>query len=193
MADGRFAEVVEELQSRTQLAFHGGVVPAAAFATWVRGWHLCRPGMPWSLWQWTDRIVIERDAPAPGDLDYLERGRVFGPEGDLELRRDGDAVRWRFIATPDAVPPSGVVSEDYWAATRGGLSAFERTALLWGTSQGSGVWQDDRVGWASLRYPGNLGAARRVQLRYREYLQGGAVEAVWFLDLVAAPRGTGED
>lgn len=175
---------------RTQLAFRGGVVTTAVdFATWVSAWQLPRPGMPWSLWQWTDRIVIEHEAAMPGDLEYLERGRVFGPEGDLELRRDGDDVRWRFVGAPDVPLPPRSISEDYWAAACHGLRAFERTALLWGTHRSGGNWQDDRVGWASLRYPPTLGEPERVRLRYREYLDGGDVAAVWLLDLAAARSG----
>jgi hypothetical protein len=151
--------------------------------------------MPWSIWQWTDAIPPGHQATQPGDLDYLERGRLFGKQGDLELRREGDRVLWRFIGPaidPDPVPDE-VKTTDYEAAnywdehTERDLRPYERTALLWGADDDrDGRWYEDRVGRADLNYP-EMEGRQVVQVRYIEYLHGGDVEFVRLLGLEPGP------
>lgn len=170
-----------------QLALRGGEFSADRLSAFISAWHLPRAAMPWSLWLWTDDITVGHGAYAPEEVGYIERGHIFGDEGDLELRRDHDRVLWRFVGRPHVVLPEGFDSEDYWTATSTtDLRPYERTALLWGKSTGRDAWGDNRVGWAHLRYPPGLGGCERVQLCYREYLNGGAVEAVWLLRLESA-------
>jgi hypothetical protein len=151
--------------------------------------------MPWSIWQWTDAIDIEHQAAQPGDLDYLERGRVFGEQGDLELRREGDRVLWRFVgpvADPDPVPDD-IKTDEYGAASdrneqaERGLRPYERTALLWGADDdGDGRWFEERVGRARLEYP-TMKGSQVVQVHYVEYLHGGDVKFVQLLRLERGP------
>lgn len=170
------------------LAAWGGAFDALRLGDFLQVWGLPRLEMPWSLWQWTDRIIIERGSVAH-DLDHLERGRVFGPGGDLSLRRDGGRVLWHFVGPADAAPPSGFSFASYWDGREDApIRLRERTALLWGEERRDkdknplGVWYEDRVAAAALKYPLSAGA-RRVQVCYREYLHGGCVELVWLLEL----------
>jgi hypothetical protein len=144
-------------------------------------------GMPWSLWQWTDKIHLGHGEGVPGDLDYLERGRVFGERGDLSLRRDGERFFWHFVGELGTPRPQGFNATDYWKGREDQpVRSRQRTALLWGSREaaephGKTSWYEDRVGQAQLDYP-NVNS-NRVQVRYREYLRGGRVELVWLLDL----------
>jgi hypothetical protein len=170
------------------LAVWGGVFDADRLPDFLATWSLPREGMPYCLWQWTDDIVLQR-GQVPNRLDWLERGRVFGPGGDLSLRRDGGRFLWNFVGPAEMAPPNGFEFADYWDGRADApIRPRERTALLWGEelrddhNHPLGVWHEDRVAAATLEYPG-LRGARRVQLRYCEYLRGGRVELVWLLDL----------
>lgn len=167
------------------LAVWGGESTAERLEDFLQTWALPRSGMPWSLWQWTDRMEMQYEARSPNDLDYLERGRVFGQDGDLELRRDGDRFLWRFVGEAGTALPAGFDSTDYWDGRpdEWRLRPYERTALLWGEDEeGTGCWHEDRVGWAKLEYRGMEGNSV-VQVRYIEYLHGGNVELVRLLRL----------
>jgi hypothetical protein len=179
-----------------ELAVWGGSFTADRLEGFLQVWAFPRQGMLWSLWQWTDEIAIQFDAVQPDGLGFLERGRVFGPDGDLEIRRDphpdGDRFLWRFIGAPETPKPAGFEPDSYWDGQQEKrLRAYERTALLWGSRDaarklGLEGWHEDRVGGAQLNYPHLTG--NRVQLRYVEYLDGSNVELVRFLGLVDGPE-----
>lgn len=174
-----------------QLTVLGGEFPASRLEMFLQAWALPRDGMPWSLWQWTDDIRLDHGAGLPTDLDYLERGRVFGSAGDLELRREQGRFLWRFVGPSTPPPLPGFDVDNYWDHPLAApLRPYERTALLWGNRQAArnlnkAGWHDDRVGWARLDYPNVQG--ERVQVRYREYLRGSRVELVQLLGLEEAP------
>lgn len=181
------------------LAMQGGEFEASRLAEFLASWSLPRARMPWTVWQWTDDIKLEHEAAPPGDLDYLERGRVFGDEGDLELRRDGDRVLWRLVGEPALGAPAVFAGLDYWKGReQQQLRLRERTMLLWGAERrdpggnSTGLWQENRVGWARLAYPPLLTGHRRLRVRYREYLLGGNVELVWLLRLEPYAEGEGD-
>lgn len=179
------------------LVILGGQFPANQIKAFLQLWRLPRRAMPWSLWQWTDDIDMQCDEGMPGDLDYLERGRVFGSEGDLDLRRDGARFLWRFVGQAEAKLPQEITSGDYGAKSfwegreNWRLRPYKRSALLWGSrdaakAHGKSGWHDDRVGWAGLDYPQVDG--NRVQVAYIEYLDGSNVELVRLLGLENAPQ-----
>lgn len=177
------------------LAVWGGEFTADRLKAFLNTWNLPRDGMPWSLWQWTDDIKVQHRAGIPGDLDYLERGRIFGPDGDLELRRDwrrdGDRFLWRFVGETGTRKPQGFDVADYWTGREDKpVRPYQRTALLWGSKEAAKPydktgWHEDRVGRAQLDYPNVNG--NRVQVRYVEYLYGGEVELVRLLCLEDEP------
>lgn len=119
----------------------------------------------------------------PRDLEYLDRARLFGPGGDVELRRDQDRLLWRFVGPPNTKVPSGL-EHDEWASNHP-LVCLERTSLLWGYRSDSGGWFEPRVGHANLRY-GADPSWRAVALRFREYSWAGSVHHVWWRGLVQA-------
>lgn len=185
--------LVEQPVTRQQLAVWGGESPVSELERFLCGWALPRVGMPWSLFQWTDDITIRHNQGLPENLAYLERARIFGPEGDLEVRRSGDLFLWRFAGEPGLPQPAGFDLEEpgFWEAPgRKPLRAYRRRALLWGRRQdararGKAGWHEDRVSQARLEYPGVTGD--RVQVYYIEYLDGGDVELVRYLGLADGP------
>jgi len=167
------------------MAVYFGKFAAALLPEFLGGWQLPQPQMPWALWLWTDNIVLEHQKGIPNDLDYLERGHIFGEAGELTLRRAGDDVRWTFVGT--AILPEEIIAHDapfnaqnYWTSNVNlRLRPYERTALLWGEYMPQiGQWYQARVGRAELAYP-TLAGHTRVQIHYREYLYAGDVALVW--------------
>lgn len=174
-------EVKRPLCGREHLAVWGGTCTEGVLTEFLAGWPLER--MPYRIWESTDRIDFEKDAPAPS-VALLERGRLFGPGGDLELRRESDRFHWRFVGPPDIRPPQGYDTDetDFW--TQHPDAAFhcsEGTVLLWGERRGDG-WQDDRVAAARLDYPAPADS-KRVQVRYNVYSRAGQVDFVWLTGL----------
>jgi hypothetical protein len=180
-------EGTDEIDSGT-LTIINGEFEVQRLEPFLKAWELPREGMPWALWQWTDDIRITYEESMPEDLDYLERGRIFGKVGDLALRRDGARLYWQYIGESEGVPvelSADYGGTDYWDIHEEGwkLRPYERTALLWGEYVPElGHWYEDRVGWARLVYP-TLEDSARVQARYVEYLRGGDVELVRLVGL----------
>jgi len=108
------------------LVIWGGIFPAASLGDFLSAWHsLLIERMPWRMVEFVDRFTILRasvnDAALSDSEKRLERARLFGPAGDLDLRRDRlaptveqrkawgqafadmpegqevDVFRWRFI------------------------------------------------------------------------------------------------
>jgi len=174
-------QVRQPLCGREHLAIWGGTCAEDALIEFLAGWPLER--MPYHIWESTDRIDFEENTPVP-TVALLERGRLFGEEGDLELRREDDRFRWRFVGAPDIRPPQGYDTDDadFWTQhPDAAFHCYEETALLWGERNGDG-WQDDRVASADLDYPVE-GQPERVQIEYRTYSRNGRVEFVWLTGL----------
>ncbi len=174
----------------------GGRVDVNGIECFLAAWDWSQLDMPWRIWEWVSDIAFDYQTgapiPAPGNFRraaWLERVRIFGESGDLELRRDGAYFLWHFVGQANIVVPTGFENVDYWQAypTRS-LACYSRQVMLWGQEirdaedQPRGIWQEDRVGYAQLIYP-QMKGDQRVLLHYNEYLYGDNVEAVWWLGL----------
>jgi hypothetical protein len=145
--------------------------------------------MPFRIWEYASRIEFKRNTP-PDEVNLLERGRLFGEGGDLELRRDGAVFRWGYIGKPGAQPPSGhqPAPDNFW--TKNKAVTFHRcneAALLWGERrEEQSRWFDDRVARALLDYPEPAASAAwpRVRICYWTFSRAGRIEFVWLRDLV---------
>ncbi|MEK6285815.1 MAG: CRISPR-associated protein Csx19 [Acidobacteriota bacterium] len=186
-----FNQLVTEVTTGKQygeadLAIWGGLCAETELAELLSKYSLNE--MPFRIWEYASRIDFERDA-LPDEINLLERGRLFGDGGDLELRRDGANFRWRFIGKPTAQPPSSNQSapDKFWTKTK--VVTFHRcdeSALLWGERKdGQTRWFDDRVGRASLDYPEPAATAawQRVRICYWTFSRAGRVEFVWLREL----------
>jgi hypothetical protein len=137
-------------------------------------------GMDVRIWTFTDHAAIGADDP-PETFEFLERARLFGERGDLDLRREGDDFHWRYVGETDRAPEGERLA---WSDLPDEpVYCREERALLWGEYQAdAGAWFDDRTAGAKLTYPVD-GHPDRVWVRYREYAQAGHALAVWLLGL----------
>lgn len=176
-------QVRQPLVGKGQLSIFGGVCSEDQLLDFVKGWPLAQ--MPYRILEYADRIQFERGElklPSREDIALLERGRMFGEGGDLELRRDGNLFRWRFVGKGGITPPKGYDARNFWDTHQdAAFHCYTETALLWG-ERDSDRWYDDRVAWADLRYPVN-GEPERVQVEYKAYSRAGQVEFVWLTEL----------
>ncbi|MBW2065327.1 MAG: hypothetical protein JRJ03_10400 [Deltaproteobacteria bacterium] len=177
-----FEQLVREVRQpragKADLAIWGGVRAENRLSEFLRQWDLSQ--MPYRIWEYVSEIVFERDT-LPQNVALLERGRLFGPGGDLELRRDGGMFAWRFIGPAAVQPPAGDYSaQDYWAShSQVMFHQRKETALLWGKWNGE-KWADDRVGAARLNYPAT---GEWVQVHYQGFSRAGRLEFVWLTGL----------
>ena len=175
------AQVEQPLVGKENLSIWGGTCSESALLDFIEGWPLAQ--MPYRIWEYADRIQLEQDKlPAQEDVVLLERGRLFGKGGDLELRRDGDLFRWRFVGQAGTAPPEGYGARDFWAFHQDTeFHCYTETALLWGKHDGN-RWHDERVAAADLRYPVD-GEPERAQVEYKVYSRAGRVQFVWLTGL----------
>lgn len=164
-------------------------------------------GLPLShgLWHWSHRIGFDGGielASKPPAPELLERVRLFGARaaqddsplpaagGDLELRRDGQSFRWRYLGRPEGLDIVATLKDaeieylDFWTETQTALLCARRSrVLLWGEKKGQDApFLEDRVGWAKLGYPGNIDT-NRAQLRLIELAAGGELAFTWWLEV----------
>ena len=147
-----------------------------------------KSALGWRVWEMTDSCTIghdwfeEQDQDGKDNWRWLERARLFGEGGDLDIRRDGERFLWRYVGEPDHAPPCGNKLEPDDGSP---VYCREQTALLWGTRErDQEQWFDDRVSGAKLTYAVD-GDPERVQVRYREYTQAGQALTVWLQGLEA--------
>lgn len=182
--DNLIKQVVDGPQvGKNDLAIWGGTCAEDEVEDFLAGWALKE--MPYRIWESTDRIKFkkEEEVRVP-NLALLERGRLFGPGGDLDLRRDGDTFHWRFVGAPDVRLPEGYDAKenDFWEQhPYAKFHCYTERALLWGKREGK-RWHDDRVAAAELNYPAPDGA-QRVEVEYKVYSRAGRVEFVWLTGL----------
>jgi len=181
----KFEDLVNQVREpqvgQEDLAIWGGTCAEDKLVRFIEGWPLEQ--MRYRIWEATDRIDFDKNTPLP-NVALLERGRLFGAGGDLDLRRDGGTFRWRFIGAPDVRPPEGYDAgeNDFWAQHPGAaFHCYEEKALLWGERTDK-RWHDDRVAVAKLDYP-EMDGAERVEVKYKVYSRAGQVEFVWLTGL----------
>ncbi len=179
-----FDKLVQEVRQsqigQAALSIWGGRCAESDLLTFIQQWPLDQ--IPYRIWEYASEVTFERKS-LPKNVALLERGRLFGEGGDLEVRRDGQEFVWRFIGPAGVRPPAGDYgAQDYWA-DHSGATFYQRgeTALLWGKRDGS-RWYDDRVGAARLEYPAPSEWSR-VQIAYWAFSRAGRVEFVWYTGL----------
>ncbi len=167
----------------------GGECSEAELVDWLGRLDLSK--MRVRIWAYTDRCTIAEssagDEGPPATAERLERARLFGPGGDLDVRRDGERFHWRYVGEADHAPDGDQLP--YPGTPERPVYCRTRKALLWGTREKEQKqWFDDRVAGAGLTYfaePPKLpdGVEERVTVEYREYTQAGRTLAVWLRGL----------
>ena len=184
----------DNLRGRGRLCIRSGEFDCqggSGLEAMLKAWQLPAAGkMPYVVWETMDRLELS-DRVDFSDAAYFLQGRIFGPWGDLSLRRDGERVRWLLVAEmgaeenkaagegfPKAFLEQLQKAKDFFTAEEdASFYCHAGAALLWGEKKpGQAHWQDDRVARAKLVYPGQ--SAQRVQVNYIEYSRAGQVEFV---------------
>jgi hypothetical protein len=185
MASINFGELIQQLadapiRTEEDLSIWGGNFEAERLDDFLERWKLDQREMPWRIWEQVSKIVFQWETQ-PGDSELLERGQLFGPGGDLSLRRNGSRLLWHFIGPAGVEPPAGFEARSYWEdEKRRPLREHEESVLLWGEWRSTpGRWLEDRVGQADLQYPKVLGE-ERVWLDYWRYEEAGQTAFVWY-------------
>jgi len=174
----------DQYRNRDNLAIWGGTIEHGQMEAFIKAWQLDKLKMPYRIWEDYTSLLFEKDT-VPLNFDQIQRARIFGQDGDLTLRCDGNQLIWHFIGKAEINPPQEFPSLGFWDKQAGDLILLESEGqyLLWGRKRNMGVgWQDDRVGAALLVYPG-MEEQERVCLSYREYSYAGQVQFVWFTGL----------
>lgn len=196
-----FDELISHLDDPTRqygpqaqpLTVLGGLCPVDSLLDFLTAWQVPGDGMPYCLWEEVSCIRLLEKA-LPVEPRWLERGRMFGPGGDLTLRRDGEAFRWWFIGPAGVIAPVGYGAvHDFWSDEHQKdliLHRHDDTSLLWGTwtgqdKDGRDFWREDRVAGATLTYPGVSGQPERVQVQFWSFTVGGELAFVWLRGLEA--------
>ena len=150
----------------------GGMINEGDVKDFLRSWYLSDKKMEWSLWEWTNSIILEKYKTSCDNIALLERVRIFGEDGDLYLRRTENCFQWSFIGIPGINPPPRYLARRLNPDVCMRLSE-EKEALLWGAKKKGAFRIEKRVGFRVLAYPEEFKDSLLVVIKYREYLDAG--------------------
>jgi hypothetical protein len=165
-------------QAAERPALWGGEFGAAALPAFLAAWEAADRDMPWRISEWISDMKFEREVRgAPSDFEHLEQLRLFGPGGDLQLRRhqalpplvlpraaDDDSAPqapfapdrwlWRFVGPQGLALPEGMMpgtEPDLPGAAQPPFVAVDYWA---GKPAGRGLQRQERrvLLWGALRY-----------------------------------------
>lgn len=178
-----------------QFAVCGGRFSAERLGQFLEAWSWPEAEHRWAIWEYVSGLTMTTgDLPESTHWANLERAELFGPSGQLSVRRDELQIRWHFVGepAPKIVIPTGYNNLSYWEAHPEDLFRREpRSMLLWGqhVAHQPGHWHDDRVAWAELAYPGVVGQLAddggRIEAHYHEFTYAGQVAFVWLTGIAA--------
>ena len=184
MSASKFADKVnsllqEERITKDDLQIWGSEIEENGLQEFISNWD--QSERPFVILETIREIVIRKNYDfSTLEPPAVERIRIFGSGGDLDIRRDAYHFRWRYIGKTRL--PEDVKGEDFWDKNAGRKFFLkEEEALLWGQyNPNRMVWHDNRVAKAKLSYPvdGNL---ERVKIRYRTLSEAGVIAFVWFV------------
>lgn len=154
----------------------------AKIVAFLAKWKLDQKKMPYAIWETVAGIDMLPAAQRPEVNTEFRRARIFGEDGDLSLRVDGDRLLWHFIGKTNVAPPIDGAC-DFWQESNASIPILRRQedqkALLWGKHNGANRpddvrWVEDRVRVAELNYPGMaMKNAERVHVVYDVYWDDG--------------------
>jgi hypothetical protein len=157
----------------------GDKIDADALQQFISTWS--KSEMPFVIIETVREIAIKKNYDFSTIVpDTVERIRIFGAGGDLDIRRDANRFRWRYIGKKGL--PEKVDGENFWANNSDKKFFMEeKDALLWGKYNSDRVvWHDNRVAKAKLSYPIDDNP-KRVKIRYRTLSETGVIAFVWFV------------
>lgn len=168
-------------KARGDVVIWGGDFPADQLASFFDAWEEALAKLEWRMLEFASRFELQRvegeNKALPHDLTSLQRARLFGPSGDLDVRRDGDSFRWRFIGEQDGLPElaASFTPVDFWASHPD--VTFRCASEEYYQWRGTG--EEQRVNKSWLEQAGL--PAEEVFLQQQHYLDQGTVAFVRYV------------
>lgn len=166
--------------SAGQLHILGGQMTEGQLNAFLQVWQgKSTSDFAWAMIETVDKFDVCKINSTLGefidDVTLLERIRLFGETGDLDVRRNGMQFHWRFIGNKTAVLPNltSFSAVDFWqAAPHTTLREVTRSYYQWRE-------QDKRVNaqWAATIGLSSAG----MWLKQKQYLENGRVAFVRYV------------
>jgi len=188
MKQTSFTELIERLLSEKRvekgdIQILGGTIKEENLQEFIGKWNL--KNTPYAIIETLEEITITKN-PDPSKLEseQVERVRIFGDEGDLDIRRHTNTFSWRYLGK--GTPPPDIEKEDFWKKyPEKKFFTEEKEALLWGKyNPKKKTWHIDRVAKAKLNYPiQNPEQNQLPKIRYKTLSEGGIISFVWLIEI----------
>ncbi len=169
--------------SKKDIQIWGGEIEENILQKFISKWDFSN--MPFTILETITEIIIEKKVDfSKIPSDQIERIRIFGQGGDLDIRRDANLFRWRYVGLNN--PPKDSEGKNFWEEEKNSNKKFfveEKEALLWGKYDSKkNLRQEDRVAKAKLSYPVQ-GNPKFAKIRYKTLSEQGVISFVWFLEI----------
>ncbi|ODS36719.1 MAG: hypothetical protein A7315_04630 [Candidatus Altiarchaeales archaeon WOR_SM1_79] len=166
----------EERISKGDIQIWGGKIKEEELQEFMKKWNFS--DMQFRIKETVKEINIDKNKNLDlQDVELIERIRIFGNAGDIDLRRNGNRFIWRYIGEDS--PPSNLPGHvcNFWGKDKNSNKKFfvgYREVILWNKN-------DPRVAKAKLNYP--IKNAERVKIRYKTLSEGGIISFVQFIEI----------
>ena len=173
------------IASAATLRIIGGLLMEKHLTSFLQSWEdKISSGFAWAMIEDVDQFNVQKVTTTfeglVQNIALLERMRLFGKTGDLDIRRNGRQFHWRYVGNKTAVIPdlTSFVAEDFWQATSNSnikLREVTRSYYQW-------RGQDERINahwYTTIDLP-----EEGVRLQQKHYLQNGRLAFVRYVDLV---------
>ncbi len=171
----------EKRISERDIQIWGGEVKENGLQQFISKWDFSN--MPFVIIETLKELTITRNFNySLIEPELIERIRIFGKAGDLDLRRNGYSFIWRYVGQNSL--ESEINGDNFWEKHHSKkFFVEEKDALLWGNyNQDKKLWHDDRVAKAKLSYPVD-GNPKRVKIYYKTLSESGCISFVWFMEI----------
>ena len=172
----------EEKIMKGDIEIWGGEIAEEYLREFVMLWDISE--MPFTILETLREIRIIRDFDYSEIDSYtVDRIRIFGESGDLDIRRNSNIFLWRYLGRSDL--PEGIEGKNFWDENPDKEFFLENNeyALLWGKyDPEKKLWCEDRVAGHKLSYPIS-GNPERVKIRYKTLSENGILAFVWVLTI----------
>lgn len=175
MSKSNFEEKIDRLFKEKRIAkgdiqIWGGEIKEDDLRQFIGKWD--QLGMPIVILETVEKMVMVNHDLSTLDHGSVDRIRIFGEDGDLDIRRDINCFKWRYIGKNKDIIE--IIRKDFWEENPD-VKFFveEKRAILWGKD-------NDRVAKADLSYPVE-GQPKMVKIRYKTLSNHGAIAFTWLL------------
>lgn len=175
--------ILESKIKQGDLEIWGGKIDEQELRDFLNAWDFNQ--MPYSITETINTIMFEMNFNfqnlQESLLNSIQRVRIFGIKGDLNIRKDGSSIFWRFIG--DEKPPENYNQNNFWINhPNQEFFTTDEEAFLWGTyNPESHRWRSNKVGKADLNYP--VQEFSRVKLNFKTFSHNAQIAFVRLIDV----------